>query len=406
MTDFTPRIPTGLSAALDRRRLLRGLTVGGLGLAFAGQAPLQALARSSGERAKFVAIIARGAMDGLSVTAPHDDPAYVALRGGLALPPPTETGGTLALTQGFGLHPALKGLHQAYGEGRMRFAPAVAIPTRVRSHFDAQDMLESGGERLHQSDTGWLNRALAAAGGRGLSIGAQTPLILRGPAESSSWAPGGRIGGDERLAALLQDLYVEDQLLATSLARGLETEALAESGLMAGAGPRRGDVAALAGSVARLMTGETGADVVALSIDGWDTHARQAGQLQARLTQLDLLISGLKQGLGEEWARTIVMVATEFGRTARVNGTQGTDHGTASTLLLTGGAVKQGGPIGDWPGLSDAALFEDRDLAPTLDIRGVFKGVLRDHLGVDRAALDRAVFPDSAAEAPAVSGLV
>ena len=288
----------------------------------------------------------------------------------------------------------------------MRFAPAVAIPTRVRSHFDAQDMLESGGERLHQNSTGWLNRALTAAGGRGLSIGAQTPLILRGEAETSSWAPGGRIGGDDRLASLLQDLYVEDQLLATNLARGLETEALAQSGAMPGAAPRRGDVAALGGSVARLMTGETGADVVALSVDGWDTHARQAPQLQARLTQLDQLIGGLKQGLGEEWSRTVVVVATEFGRTARVNGTQGTDHGTASSLLMAGGAVKRGGPIGDWPGLSDAALFENRDLAPTLDIRGVFKGVLRDHLGLDRTALDRTVVPDSAAEAPAISSLV
>ena len=154
------------------------------------------------------------------------------------------------------------------------------------------------------------------------------------------------------------------------------------------------------------MTGETGADVVALSLDGWDTHARQNAQLQARLTQLDQLVGGLRQGLGAEWSRTVVIVATEFGRTARVNGTQGTDHGTASTLMLAGGAIKRGGPIGDWPGLSDAALFENRDLTPTLDVRAVFKGVLRDHLGVDRTVLDAQVFPDSGAEAPAVTGLV
>jgi uncharacterized protein (DUF1501 family) len=393
--------------AFDRRRLLQGLALGGIGLTFAGQAEAQSGPGGSVGRPKFVAVIARGAMDGLSVTAPHDDPAYAALRGGLALPPPGEAGGSLALENGFGLHPALTGLYGLYGEGRMRFAPAVALPTRVRSHFDAQDMLETGGERLHQSSDGWLNRALTASGGRGLSIGAQTPLILRGPAETSSWAPGGRIGGDDRLAALLQDLYVEDALLATNLARGLETEAQAQAGLMPGITQvRRGDVAALGGSVARLMTGETGADVVALSLDGWDTHARQSPQLQARLTQLDQLVAGLRQGLGEEWDRTVVVVATEFGRTARVNGTQGTDHGTASTLMLAGGAVKRGGPVGDWPGLSDAALFENRDLAPTLDIRSVFKGVLRDHIGVDRAALDRTVFPDSAAEAPAAAGLV
>ncbi len=388
---------------LDRRRLLAGLGVGGLSLTFAGQAAAQA----SGGRPKLVVIIARGAMDGLSVTAPFADTDYIRLRGPLAMKAPGEAEGGLSLEQGFALHPALGGLHGLYGQGQLRFAPAVAIPTRIRSHFDAQDMLESGGERLHQSDSGWLNRALGAVNGRGLSIGAQTPLILRGPAETSSWAPGGRIGGDDRLASLLQDLYVEDRLLATNLARGLETEAQAQSMTSGTDGtPRRGDAAGLGSAVARLMTGEAGADVVALSLDGWDTHARQATQLQARLTQLDQLVGGLRQGLGAEWSRTVVVVATEFGRTARINGTQGTDHGTASTLMLAGGAIQRGGPIGDWPGLTDAALFENRDLAPTLDVRSVFKGVLRDHLGVDRAALDTRVFPDSGAEAPAVTGLV
>lgn len=399
MTDptHTPRL------ALDRRRLLAGLGVGGLSLTFAGQAAAQ----TSGGRPKLVVVIARGAMDGLSVTAPYADADYIRLRGPLAMKPPGEADGGLMLEQGFALHPALAGLHGLYGQGQLRFAPAVAIPTRIRSHFDAQDMLESGGERLHQSDSGWLNRALGAVNGRGLSIGAQTPLILRGPAETSSWAPGGRIGGDDRLASLLQDLYVEDRMLATNLARGLETEALAQSMASGTDGaPRRGDAAGLGSAVARLMTGETGADVVALSLDGWDTHARQNAQLQARLTQLDQLVGGLRQGLGAEWSRTVVIVATEFGRTARVNGTQGTDHGTASTLMLAGGAIKRGGPIGDWPGLTDAALFENRDLAPTLDVRAVFKGVLRDHLGVDPAVLDARVFPDSGAEAPAVTGLV
>ena len=392
--------------ALDRRRLLAGLGIGGLSLTFAGQAAAQV----SGGRPKLVVVIARGAMDGLSVTAPYADADYIRLRGSLAMKAPGEAEGGLMLEQGFALHPALAGLHGLYGQGQLRFAPAVAIPTRIRSHFDAQDMLESGGERLHQSDSGWLNRALGSVNGRGLSIGAQTPLILRGPAETSSWAPGGRIGGDDRLASLLQDLYAEDRMLATNLARGLETEAQAQSmmsGTQGAAGaPRRGDAAGLGSAVARLMTGETGADVVALSLDGWDTHARQAAQLQARLAQLDQLTTGLRQGLGAEWSRTVVIVATEFGRTARVNGTQGTDHGTASTLMLAGGAIKRGGPIGDWPGLADTALFENRDLAPTMDVRAVFKGVLRDHLGVDRAALDGQVFPDSGAEAPAVTGLV
>lgn len=377
------------------RRLLLGGTLGGVSLAFAGRVA----AREAG-RKKLVVMIARGAMDGLSVVVPHGDPNYVPLRGSLAV------GGSLDLGAGFGLHPSLAGLHVLHGAGQMRFAPAVAIPVRVRSHFDAQDVLENGGEGLRQQSDGWLNRALAVAGGRrGLSVGAQTPLILRGAAQTSSWSPGGQVIGQDRIAAQLQDLYVDDPMLGQSLARGLETEAMAMT-VGDGTPLRRNDVNGLGQAVARLMTGDQGADVVALSLDGWDTHAGQTAQLRLRLAGLDQIISGLHAGLGEQWADTVIVVATEFGRTARANGTQGTDHGTGAAMLLAGGGLKPGGLIGDWPTLADNRLFESRDLAPTLDVRSVFKGVLRDHLGVDRAALDARVFPGSAAEAPALDGLV
>ncbi|MDO9609053.1 MAG: DUF1501 domain-containing protein [Brevundimonas sp.] len=386
---------------LDRRTLL-GAATAGMGLAFAGRVAAQTNTSS----AKLVVVIARGAMDGLSVTIPYADPDYVPLRGGLALAAPGEPDGALDLAEGFGLHPALAGLHRLYGQGQMRFAPAVALPVRIRSHFEAQDVLENGGEALRQSDDGWLNRAIVAAGGarlQGLSIGAQTPLILRGDAPVSSWAPGGRVRGEDRIASLLQDLYVDDPMLGQNLARGLATEALVADG--SGQTVRRNDVEALGRATAKLMTGPEGADIVAVSLDGWDTHAGQRGQLQTRLTGLDQLISGLKDGLADQWPRTIVVVATEFGRTARANGTQGTDHGTGSSLLLAGGGLKPGSLIGDWPTLADNRLFEGRDLAPTLDIRSVFKGLLRDHMGLDRAALDTRVFPDSAAEAPTLGGL-
>ncbi len=390
-------------ARLNRRALL-GAASAGIGLAFAGRVASQ----SRGPANTLVVVIARGAMDGLSVTAPYADPNYVPLRGGLAVPPPGQTDGALALGEGFGLHPALAGLHGLHGRNQLRFAPAVALPVRVRSHFEAQDLLENGGESLQRLDDGWLNRALIAAGGtrlRGLAIGAQTPLILRGEAPVSGWTPGGRVRSSDRIAALLQDLYVDDPMLGQNLARGLATESLVA---MDGGSEtvRRNDVQALGRATAKLMTGPEGADIVAVSLDGWDTHAGQRAQLQTRLTGLDQLVSGLEAGLAEQWAQTVVIVATEFGRTARVNGTQGTDHGTGSSLLLAGGAVKAGGLIGDWPTLADNRLFEGRDLAPTLDIRSVFKGVLRDHLGLDRAALDARVFPDSDAEAPALSGLV
>lgn len=379
------------------RRFLLGASAAGVSLAFAGQAGART---ASGPRNKLVVVIARGAMDGLSVVVPGNDLDYRPLRGALAIED------SLALSDGFGLHPSLAGLHALHGQGQLRFAPAVAIPVRVRSHFDAQDVLENGGEGLRQQTDGWLNRALAATGGvKGLSIGAQTPLILRGSAATSSWAPGGRTGSEDRIASLLQDLYAEDRLLADNLAAGLQTEAQAMA--MGGDGRlARNDVAGLGQAVARLMTGPDGADVVALSVDGWDTHARQVGQLQARLTGLDQVMSGLRTGLGDDWSRTLVVLATEFGRTARANGTGGTDHGTGSALLLAGGALKPGGMIGDWPTLAENRLFEGRDLAPTLDIRSVFKGVLRDHIGIDRAALDAQVFPASSAEAPTLDGLV
>jgi uncharacterized protein (DUF1501 family) len=148
-----------------------------------------------------------------------------------------------------------------------------------------------------------------------------------------------------------------------------------------------------------------GPQVAAISLDGFDSHANQAGLLNQRLAYLDAVLDGIHSGLGPEWNNTVVVVATEFGRTARANGTGGTDHGTASTALLLGGALKPGGIVGDWPTLKAAALFESRDVAPTLDMRSLFKGVLAEHMGVERAALDGAVFPQST-EARPVTGLV
>lgn len=380
----------------------RHLLSGGLALSLAGAGRVRA--QVAGPRPKMVVLIARGALDGLSLTVPWADPNHRALRGDLAVPVPGEPGGALDLAEGFGLHPAMPLTHGLFRSGQMRFAPAVAIPARIRSHFDAQDVLESGADSVRGQTDGWLNRALAATGGaplKALSVGAQTPLILRGAAPTTSWAPGREVSRDDRLVSQLMDLYAADPLLGPGLARGLETDAMAEGGAI-----RRNDVAALGQAVARLMTGEAGADVVALSVDGWDTHARQAPQMTQRLGGLDGLIGGLRDGLGADWDRTVMLLATEFGRTARANGTGGTDHGTASSLLLMGGAIRPGGPIGDWPTLAEGRLYEGRDLASTLDVRAVFKGVLRDHMGVDRAALDGLVFPGNGTGARAVDGLV
>ena len=403
---------------LSRRSLFQtGL---GLGATFLA-AP--ALAASAPDR-KLVMIGLRGAMDGLSASPPIGDPDYAALRGPIAIP----TDQALKLDDHFALHPKLASLHAMAMTGEARIAPAAALPQHVRSHFEAQDLLESGGDALYAVSTGWLNRALAASGPGGvtaISIGPQEPLILRGPVRTQSWSPGGHGADTSRATTVLQELYKSDPLLGPTFASGLQTELQAAT-LAAGtpaAGPTtdapptgiqavlakgRADSRGFAIAAAKFLRAPGGPSVAVISLDGFDTHAAQdaaEGQLAVRLANLDGVLEGLKAGLGPEWSKTVAIAVTEFGRTAHMNGTRGTDHGTASTLILAGGALKPCGIIGDWPGLSQARLFEARDLKPTLDVRQVFRGVLSDHLGLSRRTLDTQVFPQSAG-ALAVSGLV
>jgi uncharacterized protein (DUF1501 family) len=387
----------------------RGALASGVSLVMMARS---ARADDSLAKKKLVVIIARGGMDGLSVSPPIGDKAYDGLRGQIAIP----AGAALKLDGDFSLHPKLTAIHAFALKGQARIAPAVATPDRARSHFEAQDVLESGMVQVYSSSSGWLNRTLGALSARhveAMSVGSQAPLLLRGPIQAASWSPG-RTPQGERLPMLLSDLYRNDPLLSKAFASGLEISSMAQqatSGDMAqGLGPQ-GPAAIEASrqmgkTVAGFMIQPKGPQIVGLSLDGWDTHANQGaaeGQLANRLANLDALIDGMATGLGPEWNNTVVVVATEFGRTAHVNGTGGTDHGTASTALVLGGALKKGGIIGDWPTLQSAKLFENRDLAPTLDMRGLFKGVLAEHLGVDRKALDSSIFPDTAAIAPATN---
>jgi uncharacterized protein (DUF1501 family) len=434
---------------LSRRKALAAALSFGVTVEFLGG---RAFAASEGGAAKkkLVVVICRGGLDGLSLSPPVGDPAYRGLRGPIAIAGFGETGGALKLDETFGLHPSLSSVHALALKGEARIAPAVATPDRARSHFEAQDVLESGGSVVYGTASGWLNRALEAMGGTAaaISVGPTAPLILRGKVEAASWSPGGQAGRDSRLPGILQDLYANDALLGPALASGLSTEAMAKVATADVAGAGQGDMmtAAMTGApapgaataeispqmeaqsnaggaalrpilrqglpqarklgatLAGFMTQENGKQIAAVSIDGFDTHANQGaaqGQLATRLAYVDAFLDGLAEGLGPSWRDTVVVAVTEFGRTARVNGTAGTDHGTASTALLLGGALKKGGIVGDWPTLTGGKLFEARDTAPTLDMRGLFKGVLQDHLGVERAKLDTLVFPDSAAIAPA-----
>jgi uncharacterized protein (DUF1501 family) len=414
----------------SRRDLLA--TAAGFGLSLQLLAVPAIAADSALNKKKVIVVICRGGMDGLSVAPPIGDGEYRGLRGGLALNDALPVDGT------FALHPQLTAVHAMAKAGEARIVPAVATPDRARSHFEAQDVLETGAPGVYSTTSGWLNRAVETLSAHrkvdAISIGPTAPLLLRGKAPTASWSPGRGVDAEARLPTLLQDLYRNDPLLGPALARGLATETMAKdataglqmasgapqmaaNGKMDGvpaeqaqfvrAAAQQGREAArtLGQSLAGFMREPGGPTVAAISLDGFDSHANQAGLLTARLAYLDAVLDGVHQGLGPEWKNTVVVVATEFGRTARANGTGGTDHGTASTALLLGGALKPGGIVGDWPTLKQNALYENRDVAPTLDMRGLFKGVLAEHMGVDHAALDNAVFPSSAAVRP-VAGLV
>lgn len=410
-----------MTANPTRRAALAAAAGFGLSLDFVAR---QAFAASEGAQGlrKLIVVICRGGMDGLSVAPPVGDPDYQGLRRAIAL-----DDRALKLDGTFGLHPSLTAVHAMARAGEARIVPAVATPDRARSHFEAQDVLESGAAVVYGTSSGWLNRAVSSLSAQrkveALSVGPTAPLILRGPAAVSSWSPGKGVDASARLPTLLQDLYRDDPVLGPALARGLATETMAQAAMtslgdgasMTAMTPaanaqglvRQGAEAArkLGTTVAGFMREPGGPQIAVVSLDGFDTHANQVGQLAPRLTYLDAVLDGLHTGLGAAWKDSVVLAATEFGRTARVNGTGGTDHGTASTALLLGGALKPGGIVGDWPTLKTSALFEARDLAPTLDMRGLFKGVLADHMGLDRRALDTTVFPDSAAARP-VTGLV
>jgi uncharacterized protein (DUF1501 family) len=430
---------------LTRRRALASALGLGVSLQFLGARAFASAGDGLSDR-KLVVIICRGGLDGLSLSPPVGDPNYAQLRGAIAIGPFGQPGGALKLDETFGLHPAMTAVHGLALKGQARIAPAVATPDRERSHFEAQDVLEGGSTVAYGTSSGWLNRALEAMGPPGkvkaLSLGPTAPLLLRGRIEAASWSPGGLQGHDTRLAGILHDLYASDPLLGPALAEGVATQSMAalatsEAGPEAATTPEMtaqgarpptgphgqavGQARRLGATLAGFLTQPGGAQVAGLEIDGFDTHANQGaagGLLATRLAYLDAFLDGLEAGLSgrlqggvsripsrDVWRDTVVVVATEFGRTARVNGTAGTDHGTGSTSLVLGGALKPGGIIGDWPTLAANRLFENRDTTPTLDMRGLFKGVLRDHLGIERSALDSSVFPDSGAVLP-LAGMV
>jgi uncharacterized protein (DUF1501 family) len=375
---------------------------------------------AGGRDARFVLVILRGAMDGLSAVPPLGDPDYQGLREGIALQKDGDRP-ALPLDGFFWLHPSLPNLARLYAAGQASIVHATATGYRDRSHFDGQDVLESGHPGPGHTDSGWLNRLIAnlppgeriAARGA-LGVGAVPPLVVRGAAPVTGWAPPMLPRAGDDLVQRLMDLYGQtDRTLAEALAKGIETERIATREGMGDAKPRGGPDNAegmkqIAAGAAKLIAAEDGPRIAALAFEGWDTHANEGGatgRLAGLLGGLDGAIAAFETGLRDHWKDTVVMIATEFGRTAKVNGTTGTDHGTGTVAFLVGGGAKGRRIIADWPGLKLEQLHERRDLKPTTDLRAVAKGVVSDLFGLSGPVLAEKVFPGSGMVKP-MQGLV
>jgi uncharacterized protein (DUF1501 family) len=412
------------SLAPTRRALLVGS-----GVVFAwAQYPRRA--RAEGRDPRFLAIVLRGALDGLAIVAPAGDPHWRELRGEDALTFDGPSPG-LQLDGMFALNPVMPSLHEFYRHGHATIVHAVATPYRDRSHFDGQDVLQTGATKPGALDTGWLNRALSSLepkrsanphSRQALAIGPVTPLILRGPTPVLSWEPPRLPPVSDETTLRLLDLYRHSDLVfARALEERIGIATIAHAGGIDQAPPNGSPVvqpggiagvrayfAEAAGTAAKFLARTDGPRVGALVFDGWDTHVNEGpvkGRLTALLAALDDAMAAIAANMGDAWRETVVIAITEFGRTAHMNGNGGTDHGTATVALLAGGALKGGRVVADWPGLRDSDLYQGRDLKPTTDLRTVLKGLLKDHLGVSEPTLTTVVFPDSGS-VPAMPGLV
>jgi len=383
----------------ESRREFIGALLSGAALAPWTQLSVAGQARP--HDARLALVVLRGGLDGLTAVPLPRDETFLAARGPLAQWPATP----LPLEGPFALHPALGEMHALYGRAELLVVHATGLPYRERSHFDAQQLLESGGARPHELTTGWLGRALAASGRKGMALQTAVPLVLRGPGDIDTWAPSVLPEPSLDLVARVERLYVADPALAQALARARalrSDSAMADAGAsMASPGGGRAQAVALARRAGEFLSAADGPQAAVLELGGWDSHANQAlpqGALTNNLKLLDAMLASLRDALqsGQAWSRTVVLVVTEFGREVAVNGTQGTDHGTGGVAFALGGAVRGGRVIADWPGLAPKDRFEGRDLRITTDLRALFKSVLHDHLRVARGALDGSVLPGTA----------
>lgn len=352
---------------------------------------------------RLVVIILRGAMDGLDVVRPVGAPEFSKYHHGLLH-------GTLQTGGFFGLHPKLAPLMPMWNDGELAFIHATSTPYRdIRSHFDGQDLLETGGADGVKGD-GWLNRALAqipgASQASAISVGRDPSLILHGDAPALSWAPEADLALTGQAQRLLQAIYHDDPLFREGLElaeilsqeqggdvaqdQGVDGGVLAENGMGNVTQNIRG-TRALARYTATRLLDET--RIASFSIAGWDTHSSQHSSISRPLDQLADVLLTLKFDLGSVWDKTTVLAMTEFGRTVRINGVGGTDHGTGGAAVLAGGAVRGGRVFGAWPGLAYGDLYKGRDLRPTSDVRAHAGWLLHSLFGLEKSVIETTVFP-------------
>lgn len=367
----------------------RSVILSGFAAAAAGTLPIRAIA-AAGTPKRLVFIIQRGAADGLGIVAPTGDPAFAAARRAIA----NETSGGAKLDDMFTLHPAMASAADLFAAKQAHFAHAVATAYRERSHFDGQNMLESGASRPYGRPDGWLGRLLTmlpAPERNGLAIASAVPLALRGKLPVGTYALSRQPAADADLIQRLAALYEDDALLQPLWNSAVKTQKLAND--LGGNGGRNGvDLGAL---VASLMLPEDGARVTMVDTEGWDTHSAQRGRLEAQLRGLDSMVGALQTGLGTAWNDTLVIVATEFGRTVEVNGTAGTDHGTGAVAMFFGGGLANGGTVAaDWPGLAPAARYDGRDLKPTRSLEATIAKIVAHHFDLDPNRTLATLYPD------------
>ena len=399
---------------IGRRTILK--TMAAASVASIWDAPFQFAFAAAPTDRRLVVIILRGALDGLAAVPPHGDKDYAGVRAQLAME--TGTGGIHDLDGFFGLNPAFTNLKGLYDARQLVVFHNICSPYRDRSHFDGQNVLESGGIKPHLLQDGWLNRALMPMrNAPALAIAQSPPLMLSGPVQAASWMPATMPSPDEVFLNQVRSLYARDAVLKDALSSAMSLQAAAanamddpSSKMMAkGAGAAGNNLTPLFQGAGRLLAAPDGPRIATLEASGWDTHVAEGaadGQLARRLQALDAAIDAMKTVMGPAvWDKTAVVMATEFGRTVRPNGNNGTDHGTGGAAFLFGGAVDGGKVRAEWVGLTPDKLQDGRDQPARTDLRSLFKGVLADHMGVGNAALEKTVFPDSASAA-AMKGLI